>query len=99
MVQADYAYIPLSDLVGKGTKSSKTFLQTCVTGVISNPNDCHLNDANVTNCVAHLAFDCLFNVPTVTINDVALPTGHFLTCLSYIGKRIRIDSVLDLLKL
>jgi len=83
MVQADYAYIPLSSLIQQGTAASKSYLTACVGGSVN--KQCDFSDQNVINCFSYLAFTCLANVPTPTINDVALPTGHFLASLSYIG--------------
>ena len=86
MVQADYAYIPLRSLIKDGQAKAGVFLQKCITTELLNDTQCIITDPNVVTCLSNINKQCLQKVPSITVPDVGLPSGHFLTTLSYVGK-------------
>ena len=86
MVQADYAYIPLKGLISSGQAKAGGFLKTCVFTELLTPSQCQLNDTRVITCISNINSQCLQKIPTIDVPNVGLPSGHFLTTLSYIGE-------------
>eukprot|EP01036_Dinobryon_divergens_P023765 gene23765-32150_t len=85
MVQADYAYIPLKGLISSGQAKAGGFLKTCVLTELFTPSQCQYNDTRVITCISNINSQCLQKIPSIDVPNVGLPSGHFLTTLSYIG--------------
>ena len=83
LVNADYVYIPLNSTVtqiGQKITASRQYLSSCfINNVLSGTCD--------GTCANELITDCLSSLvpPTIAVEDVQLPTGHFMDGFSYLG--------------
>jgi hypothetical protein len=74
LTSADYQYIDIQSQINKATSN----FQDCIHGLYDS-GTCDLQ------CVASIKLQCGSSSDHTTLNDIALPSGHYLSGLSYIG--------------
>jgi hypothetical protein len=90
LVNADFTYVPLNATIGK--------VLDAVTETKSNLQSCILDEFNAGIC----SYQCVFDIATVcatpqqpvVVNNIVLPTGHFLDGFSYLGVQCIIFSAI-----
>jgi hypothetical protein len=82
LVQADYQYIPISEIaqyqVSTQGAITKTNFKNCLIGLV-------FSGQCTVPCLQAINGTCPLPPPSLKVNDPALPTGKFLGGLSYIG--------------
>lgn len=81
LVSADYSYIALEGPVNTIVEEVKDVL-TCVFTDAATPSKCG------NYCSANMMKDCASKIPStgsISLSNIALPTGNFLAGLSYVG--------------
>ena len=89
LTSADYQYIPIQEIlqtqIANQTAAQKKKLTNCILGLY--PDTCSID------CLLGISGQCASGgTTTITITDPALPTGKFLSGLSYIGVQATIFS-------
>jgi hypothetical protein len=92
LTQADYSYIPLNATIAPAFKQIANIRSGLTTCVI----DEFLTGKCTYGCVANMSVDCFSKIAVTTpvVPNVALPTGHYLAGLSYLGVQTIIFSAI-----